>query len=78
LRALLLALLEPVAAMRQMEAAGDYTARLALLEELKGMPAGAVWDHYCRQQDVPVGLAYLDEIRAYERRVDLTSRRPIF
>jgi L-rhamnose isomerase len=33
------------------------------------MPFGAVWDHYCREQDVPVGMAYLDEIRAYEKRV---------
>jgi L-rhamnose isomerase len=69
LRALLLALLEPAGRLRELEAAGDYTARLALLEELKGMPFGAVWDHYCREQDVPVGLAYLDEIRAYEKQV---------
>jgi L-rhamnose isomerase len=54
--------------MREWEAAGDYTARLALLEELKGLPSGAVWDEYCRRQDVPIGLAYLDEIRAYEKR----------
>ncbi len=31
-----------------LEAEGDYTARLALLEELKTLPFGAVWDHYCR------------------------------
>ncbi len=67
LRALLLALLEPLGQMRQLELAGDYTARLALLEELKGLPFGAVWDYYCLQQGVPVGLGFLDEIRAYER-----------
>src|SRR5262249_1125842 len=43
-KALLLALLEPMATLRQMEVAGDYTARLATLEELKTLPAGAVWD----------------------------------
>jgi L-rhamnose isomerase len=42
LRALLLALLEPIDQLRQLEATGDFTARLALLEELKGMPFGAV------------------------------------
>lgn len=69
LRALLLAFLEPAPLLRDLEASGDYTARLAMLEELKGMPFGAVWDHYCRQQGVPVGIAYLDEIRAYEKQV---------
>lgn len=67
LRALLMALLEPLERMRSMEVAGDFTARLALLEELKGMPFGAVWDYYCLQQDVPAGIAFLDEIRSYER-----------
>ena len=69
LRGLLMALLEPIEQMRKFETDGDYTARLALQEELKGMPFGAVWDYYCIQQDVPVGLAYLDEIRAYEEQV---------
>ncbi len=67
LRALLLALLEPLDQMRALEVAGDYTSRLALLEELKGMPFGAVWDYYCLWQDVPVGFGFMDEIRAYEK-----------
>jgi L-rhamnose isomerase len=69
LRALLLAFLEPLAVMRELEVAGDYSARLALLEELKGMPFGAVWDYHCLQQDVPVGMRFMDEIKAYEERV---------
>jgi L-rhamnose isomerase len=73
LRALLLALLEPVDQLRQMERAGDYTGRLALLEELKGMPFGAVWDYYCLQQSVPVGSRFMDEIRAYEAK-ELSKR----
>jgi L-rhamnose isomerase len=68
-RALLMALLEPIAKLREMEEVGDFTGRLALLEELKGMPFGAVWDYYCQQQNVPVGIAYLDEIRSYETTV---------
>jgi L-rhamnose isomerase len=66
LRALLMALLEPAGQLRELEVAGDYTGRLALLEELKGMPFGAVWDIYCLQQDVPVGLGFMPEIRRYE------------
>jgi len=69
LRALLAALLEPSEQLRSLEQSGDYTARLALLEELKGMPFGAVWDYHCLQQGVPAGLAYLDQIRAYEAQV---------
>jgi L-rhamnose isomerase len=73
LKALLLALLEPTQTLREREAAGDYTSRLALLEELKAMPFGAVWDYYCLRQGVPVGPAWLDEVRAYER--DVLARR---
>ncbi len=69
LKALLLALLEPSALLRQAEAAGDYTARLALLEELKSLPYAAVWDYYCQQQDAPVGTAWLEQVQAYERDV---------
>ncbi|MBK8903899.1 MAG: L-rhamnose isomerase [Anaerolineaceae bacterium] len=69
LRALLMALLEPIDQLRTLEAAGDFTARLALLEALKGLPFGAVWDQYCQQQNVPVGYAFMDEIRGYEKKV---------
>lgn len=69
LRALLLALLEPREQMQEMERRADYTTRLALLEELKAMPHTAVWDYHCLQQDVPVGMAFLEEIRQYEKGV---------
>jgi len=69
IRALLLALLEPTDKMRGLDVAGDYTARLALLEELKGMPFGAVWDYYCLQQDVPVGISFMHGIQTYEAKV---------
>ena len=67
LRALLMALLEPIGPLRELEVAGDYTARLALLEGLKGLPSGAVWDCFCLQQGVPVGAGFMDEIQAYEK-----------
>jgi L-rhamnose isomerase len=67
LRALLLALLEPREALRKLERSSDFTQRLAFLEELKGLPFGAVWDFYCVQQNVPVGLTFMDEIKTYEQ-----------
>ncbi len=69
LRAATLATLAPLDHLRQLEADGDYTARLALLEELKGLPWGAVWDQFCLRQGVPVGAQVLDEIKSYEARV---------
>ena len=45
---------------------GDYTSRLALLEGLKGLPYGAVWDAYCLRRGVPVGFHFVDEVKAYE------------
>ena len=68
-KALLLALVAPIAKLRQLEAQGDYTSRLALMEDAKLLPAGAVWDYYCFRQSVPVGEAWLPEIKNYERTV---------
>jgi L-rhamnose isomerase len=75
-RALLLALLEPTAELRALEAAGDLTGRLALLEELKGLPCATVWDSFCLRQDVPLGMAFLAEVRTYERAVQLQRSNP--
>jgi L-rhamnose isomerase len=67
LRALLAAFLEPYAELRQLELADDYTRRLALLEELKTMPLGAVWDYYCLTQNAPIGGQWMDAITDYEQ-----------
>jgi L-rhamnose isomerase len=73
LKALLIALLEPTDKLREMELSGDFTSRLAMLEELKTMPFGAVWDFYCIKMEVPVGPDWLKEVRDYEAKV--TSMR---
>ena len=74
LKALLNALLEPKDLLRQYEAEGDYTSRLALQEELKSMPAGAVWEYYCQQKGVPVGMEVMERIRSYEKQ-ELSKRQ---
>jgi len=73
IKALLLALLEPIDALRKLENEGDYTSRLALLEEAKTMPHGAVWDAYCVSQGVPPGADWLAEVKRYEK--DVLSKR---
>jgi L-rhamnose isomerase len=72
IRALLIALLEPPA-IKTSELNGDFTSRLVLQEEAKTMPFGAVWDFYCEQKGVPVGDAWLSEMKQYEK--DVLSKR---
>ena len=69
LKAVLLALLEPTETLKREEAAGNLTARLALQEEIKDLPFGAVWDRCCAQSGVPVGAAWIDRVSDYERTV---------
>ena len=69
LKALLRALLEPYARLQAFERAGDYSSRLAYLEELKAMPWQAVWDEFCVRENVPVGLDWYEEVRSYEENV---------
>ena len=72
-KALVAAMLAPVEKLRAVELAGDNTSRLALQEELKSMPFGAVWDFYCLKAGVPVGEAWLCEVKQYEK--DVQSKR---
>jgi L-rhamnose isomerase len=69
IRALLIALLEPTKKLRAAEDEGDYTTRLALQEEIKTLPFGAVWDAYCEMKGVPVGEKWLAEVKRYEKEV---------
>lgn len=73
LRALLMALLEPQTIMRQFEIEGDYSSRLALQEELKSMPFGAIWDYHCAQKNIPDGLGFMNTIKDYEKK-ELSKR----
>jgi L-rhamnose isomerase len=68
IRALLIALLESPL-IRSAEAKGDFTTRLALQEEARSLPFGAVWDYYCDLMGVPVGDAWLAEVKSYEKNV---------
>lgn len=73
IKALLGALLEPTQKLRELEIQGDFTSRLAMIETVKMLPLGAVWDSYCLKQDVPAGMSWMDEVKDYEQKV--TGRR---
>ncbi|MDE6544134.1 MAG: L-rhamnose isomerase [Muribaculaceae bacterium] len=68
-KCLLQALLEPIETLRSYEADGKGFERLALLEEAKSMPWGAVWDEFCRRNGVAVGESFIAEIEKYEKEV---------
>lgn len=71
-KALLLALLEPTDQLVEAEKSGNFTKRLAVIEELKSAPWNAVWDRYCIEQNVPVGMDWLDVVTQYEKEVLLS------
>jgi len=68
IRALLIALLEPPG-IKAAETDGDFTSRLALQEEAKTLPFGAIWDYYCETNGVPVGEQWLTEVKSHEKNV---------
>lgn len=72
-KALLQALLEPIATLRNYEANGQYFERLALLEEAKALPWNAVWDYFCLKNNIAVGENYIREVQQYEK--DVTAKR---
>jgi L-rhamnose isomerase len=73
LKSALFSLLEPIAEVKKAEDQGRLGDRLALQEEAKTLPFGAVWNEFCRRQDVPAGTDWMAEVARYEREV--LSRR---
>lgn len=69
IKALLRAMLEPVETLKKIELEGDYTTRLALTEEFKSYPFGAIWDYYCASKGVPVREQWIAEVKEYEQNV---------
>ena len=72
-KCILSALLEPLAKLREYEANGQGFQRLALLEEAKTLPFGAVFDYFNYKNGVPVGEEFIPAIEQYEK--DVTSKR---
>ena len=73
-KAILFALLDPTAQLKRFEGAGNRAARLALMDEMKTMPIGLVWDYLCVQDDRPLDVDWLGECGKYETEV-LSKRR---
>jgi L-rhamnose isomerase len=74
LKALLFSFLEPAELLRACEAEGDFTRRLAIVEELRSLPFGAVWEEVCLRAGVPPGDTWIEDLRAWESKI--RRRRP--
>jgi L-rhamnose isomerase len=69
LKSILVALLEPTDLLVAEENKGNFGNRLALMEEFKALPFGAVWNKYCQEQGTFTGAEWLESIAEYERNV---------
>jgi L-rhamnose isomerase len=67
MKALLLALIAPIDKLKAAELEGDYTTRLALMEDAKMLPAGPVWDYFCQTMETAPGDEWLAELKRYEK-----------
>jgi L-rhamnose isomerase len=68
-KAILYALLDPSAKLKELELAGNCAARLALMDEMKTMPFGAVWDQLCAEDGIPSDREWIDIAMTYEKQV---------
>ena len=74
IKALLSALLIPNDYLRKLQDDGNFTERLALMEEFKTYPLGDIWNYYCAKNNVPVGEEWIKEVKKYEEEV-LNNRK---
>ena len=65
--------MEPKELLRKYEDNGQNFERLALMEEAKSLPFGAVFDYFNLKNNVPVGEEFIAAIQQYEQ--DVTSKR---
>ena len=73
-KAILTALLLPNEKLKELQDNGEFTKLLALQEENKLLPVGAVWDEFCTRNNVPAGSEWLKDIEDYEKNVQLLRK----
>ncbi len=68
-KALLYALLQPNARMKELQDSGAFTELLMLQEEQSTLPFGAVWEEYCRREGVAADESWFAVVKEYENEV---------
>ena len=74
-KAILYAMLDPSRQLADLEAAGKGAQKLAMMEEAKTLPFGAVWDKMCLAAGIAAGPAWISEIETYEHDVTFSRGR---
>ena len=69
LKSLMTSMLQPIKQLKELEESGNNFSKLALLEEFKTLPYGAIWDHYCETKGVPKGTEWIKSVNEYENNV---------
>ncbi len=68
-KALLYALLQPNAKLKELQNNGELTELFMLQEEVKAYPFYDVWEKYCADQSVPANEKWFETVKAYEEKV---------
>lgn len=72
-KALLYALLQPSIKMKELQDKSEFTELMMLQEEMKTLPFGAVWEHWCLNEGVPPDEGWFEQIKKYEK--DILCKR---
>ncbi|HAA75299.1 TPA: L-rhamnose isomerase, partial [Candidatus Latescibacteria bacterium] len=72
-KAILYGLLDPSDRLLELEGNGQLASKLALMEDAKTLPFGAVWDMLCLKSEVPAGAAWIGDMEQYE--ADILTKR---
>ena len=70
-KALLWALLQPNARLKELQDTAQFTKKFMLMEEAKTLPFSDIWAEYCRREGVPADASWFKEIQQYEKDVQL-------
>jgi len=68
-KALISALCEPFELIDKAELDGDFTLRLALIDEFRNLPINAVWNYLCYKNNKPIGTEWIEQLKKYENEV---------
>ncbi len=68
-KALLMALLTPNSALKDLQDTGNYTELMVRSEEVKTLPFGDIWNYYCESCGVPADGEWFEKVKEYEKTV---------
>ena len=68
-KALLSALVTPNAMLKELQDNNELTKLMVMTEEIKTLPFGDVWAHYCETEGVPADESWFAEVEKYEAEV---------